>query len=182
MEIKIIFPGKNHNDTDLTLDGRQEKDIEIYCNHLPGDSTIKDSTERRILLAEKWRIQMERLGISLLLSSMRFCSYSSVISCLSHCMSKELFFVLSISMIINLQVHIPLWKKKICILLVFIDVDHIPSFEIHVQQDIHIPISLELDYSSYLVENKADLLPSTIICWNFQTAGWTSFSSHRFLV
>ena len=45
----------------------------------------------------------------------------------------------------------------------FIDVDPIPSFEIHVQHDIHIPISLEPDYSGHLVENKADLLPSTII-------------------
>ena len=52
-KIKIIFPGKNHNDIDLTLDGRQEKDIEIDCNHLPGDSTIKDSTARRIVLTEK---------------------------------------------------------------------------------------------------------------------------------
>ena len=32
----------------------------------------------------------------------------------------------------------------------------------HVQHDIHIPISLEPNYSSHLVENKADLLPSTI--------------------
>ena len=53
MEIKIIFPEKKHNDTDLTLDGKQEKDIEIDYNHLPGDSTIKDSTARRILLTEK---------------------------------------------------------------------------------------------------------------------------------
>ena len=53
MEIKIIFPGKNHNDTDLTLDGIQKKDIGIDCNHLPGDSTIKDSTARRILLTGK---------------------------------------------------------------------------------------------------------------------------------
>ena len=45
----------------------------------------------------------------------------------------------------------------------FIDVDPIPSFEIHVQHDIHIPISLEPDYSGHLVENKADPLPSTII-------------------
>ena len=45
----------------------------------------------------------------------------------------------------------------------FIDVDPIPSFEIHVQHDIHIPISLELDYSGHLLENKVDLLPSTII-------------------
>ena len=44
----------------------------------------------------------------------------------------------------------------------FIDVDPIPSFEIHVQNYIHIPISLEPDYSGHLVENKADLLPSTI--------------------
>ena len=40
--------------------------------------------------------------------------------------------------------------------------DPIPSFEIHVQHDIHIPISLEVDYSGHLVENKANLLPSTI--------------------
>ena len=86
-----------------------------------GDSTIKDSTARRILLTEKWRSQMERLGINLLLYSMRFCSYSSVtLSYLSHCMSKELFFVLSISMIINVQVHIPLWKKKVYICLVLL--------------------------------------------------------------
>ena len=43
-----------------------------------------------------------------------------------------------------------------------IDVDPIPSFEIHVQHDKHIPISLEADYSGHLVENKVDLLPSTI--------------------
>ena len=43
----------------------------------------------------------------------------------------------------------------------FIDVDPIPSFEIHVQHDIHIPISLVLDYSGHLVENKVDILPST---------------------
>ena len=47
------FPLENHNDIDLTLDGRQEKDIEIDCNHLPSDSTIKYSTARRILLTEK---------------------------------------------------------------------------------------------------------------------------------
>ena len=44
----------------------------------------------------------------------------------------------------------------------FIDGDPIPSFEIHVQHDIHIPISLEPNYSGHLVENNADLLPSTI--------------------
>ena len=44
----------------------------------------------------------------------------------------------------------------------FIDVDPIPSCEMHVQHDIHIPISLEADYSGHIVENKADLLPSTI--------------------
>ena len=44
----------------------------------------------------------------------------------------------------------------------FIDVDPIPSFQIHVQHDIHIPISLEPTYSGHLVENKANLLPSTI--------------------
>ena len=44
----------------------------------------------------------------------------------------------------------------------FIDVDHIPSFEIHVQHDIHIPISLEPYCSGNLVENKSDPLPSTI--------------------
>ena len=44
----------------------------------------------------------------------------------------------------------------------FIDVDPIPSFEIYVQHDIHIPISLEVDYSGHLVENKTDLLISTI--------------------
>ena len=44
----------------------------------------------------------------------------------------------------------------------FIDVEPIPSFEIHVQHDINIPISLEPDYFGHLVENKADPLPSTI--------------------
>ena len=44
----------------------------------------------------------------------------------------------------------------------FIVVGPIPSFEIHVQQDIHIPISLEPNYSGHLVENKSDPLPSTI--------------------
>ena len=41
METESIFLRKNHNDTNLTLDGRQEKDIEIDCNHLLGDSTIE---------------------------------------------------------------------------------------------------------------------------------------------
>ena len=31
------------------------------------------------------------------------------------------------------------------------------------KHDIHIPISLEADYYGHLVENKVDLLPSTII-------------------
>ena len=44
----------------------------------------------------------------------------------------------------------------------FIDVDPIPSFEIHVKHDIHIPISLEVDYSGHRVEKKVDLLLSTI--------------------
>ena len=55
MKIKIIFLGKNHNDTNLTIDGRQEKDIEIDCNHMPGESTIKDSITRRILLTKKMK-------------------------------------------------------------------------------------------------------------------------------
>jgi hypothetical protein len=41
------------NDIDPTLDGRQERDTKIDCNHLPGDSTIKDSTGGRILLTER---------------------------------------------------------------------------------------------------------------------------------
>ena len=45
--------------------------------------------------------------------------------------------------------------------------DPIPSFEIHVQHDIHIPISLEPDYSSHLVENKDDPLLSIITAENF---------------
>ena len=105
---------------------------------------------------------MERLGISLLLYSMIFCSYSSFLSYLSHCMSKELFFVLSIPMIINLQVHRASLEEESLHSSCFIDVDPIPSFEIHVQHDIHIHISLEADYSGHLVENKANLLPSTI--------------------
>ena len=44
----------------------------------------------------------------------------------------------------------------------FIDIDPIPSFEIHLQHDIHIPIYLEPNYSGHLVENKDDLLPFTI--------------------
>ena len=43
-----------------------------------------------------------------------------------------------------------------------VDVDPIPSFEIHVQHDVDIPISLEPDYSGHLVENKADSLLSII--------------------
>ena len=44
----------------------------------------------------------------------------------------------------------------------FIDVDPIHSFEIHVQHDIHKPISFEPDYFGHHVENKVDILPSTI--------------------
>ena len=44
------LPGKN--DIDPTLDGRQERDIEIDCNHLPGNSTSKTPLGR-ILLTER---------------------------------------------------------------------------------------------------------------------------------
>jgi hypothetical protein len=44
MKVKAEFPWEN--DIDLILDGRQETDIKSDCNHLPGDSTIKDSTGR----------------------------------------------------------------------------------------------------------------------------------------
>ena len=44
----------------------------------------------------------------------------------------------------------------------FIVVNPIPSFEIHVQHDIHIPISLEIYYSGHLIENKVDPFASTI--------------------
>jgi hypothetical protein len=40
--VKEEFPWEN--DIDLILDGRQETDIKSDCNHLPGDSTFKDST------------------------------------------------------------------------------------------------------------------------------------------
>ena len=43
-----------------------------------------------------------------------------------------------------------------------IDVDHIPSFEIHVQHDVHIPMSPVPDYSYHPVDNKAYSLPSII--------------------
>ena len=101
---------------------------------------------------------MEILGISLLLYSMRFCSYSSVLSCLSHCMSKELFFVLSIPMIINLQVHIPLWKKKICILLVLLML----ILFLHLKYMCSMIYIYPYDIHGHLVENKANLLTSTI--------------------
>ena len=65
-------------------------------------------------------------------------------------------------MIINLQVHRASLEEESLHSSCFIDVDPITSFEIHVKHDIHIPISLELDYYGHLVENKADLLPSTI--------------------
>jgi hypothetical protein len=44
------LPGKN--DIDPTLDGRQERDTEIDCNHLPGDST-SETPLGRILLTER---------------------------------------------------------------------------------------------------------------------------------
>jgi len=85
-------------------------------------------------------------------------------------MSKELFFVLSIPLIINLQVTYPTLEEENLHSSCVIDVDPIPSFEIHVQHDIHIPISLEADYSGHLVKNKANLflLPSLL---NFRTVG-----------
>jgi hypothetical protein len=44
------LPGKN--DIDPTLDGRQERDTKIDCNHLPGDST-SETPLGRILLTER---------------------------------------------------------------------------------------------------------------------------------
>ena len=44
----------------------------------------------------------------------------------------------------------------------FIDVDPIHSFLIHVQHDIHKPVSLQPNYFGHHVENKVDLLPSII--------------------
>ena len=76
-------------------------------------------------------------------------------------MSKELFFVVYSDDHKPSSTYPSLEKENMhssC----FIDVDPIPSFEKHVQHDIHIPISLEPDYSGNLVDNKADLLPSTI--------------------
>jgi hypothetical protein len=40
------------NDIDPTLDGRQERDTEIECNHLPGDCT-SETPLWRILLIER---------------------------------------------------------------------------------------------------------------------------------
>jgi len=37
------------NDIDPTLDGRQESDTEIDCNHLPDDSTSKTPLGRILL-------------------------------------------------------------------------------------------------------------------------------------
>ena len=65
-------------------------------------------------------------------------------------------------MIINLQVHRASLEEESLHSSCFIDGDPIPSFEIDVQHDIHIPISLELDYCGHVVENEANLLPSTI--------------------
>ena len=93
---------------------------------------------------------MERLGISLLLSSMRFCSYSSVLSCLSHCMSKEVFFCFVYSDDHKPSSTYPTLEEENLHSSCVIDVDPIPSFEIHVQHDIHIPISIEADYSVIL--------------------------------
>ena len=92
---------------------------------------------------------------------MRFCSYSSVIFYLSHCISKELFFVVY-SDDHKPSSSYPSLEEEILPSSCFIDVDPVPSFEIHVQHDIHIPISLDPYYSGHLVENEADLLPSTI--------------------
>jgi hypothetical protein len=46
------LPGKN--DIDPALDGRQEWDTEIDCNHLPGDST-SETPLGRILLTERMK-------------------------------------------------------------------------------------------------------------------------------
>ena len=77
-------------------------------------------------------------------------------------MSKELFFCFVYSDDHKPSCTYPSLEEESLHSSFFIDVDIIPSFEIHVQHDIHIPISLELDYSGHLVENKVDPLPSTI--------------------
>ena len=85
MKLKYIFPGIS-----LFIWFWEVNKIRKYfrVQFFTDDSTIKDSTARRILLTDKWRSQMERLGITLLVSSVRFFSYSSVLSYLSHWMSK----------------------------------------------------------------------------------------------
>ena len=40
------LPGKN--DIDPTLDGRQERDIEIDCNHIPDDSSGEDHIDKNM--------------------------------------------------------------------------------------------------------------------------------------
>jgi hypothetical protein len=42
------------NDIDPTLDGRQERDTKLDCNHLPSDST-SETPLGRILFIERWR-------------------------------------------------------------------------------------------------------------------------------
>ena len=76
-------------------------------------------------------------------------------------MSKE-FFLFCLSDDKKPSVTYPSLEEESMHSSCFIDVDPIPSFEIHVQHDIDIPISFEADYSGHLVEDKADLLPSTI--------------------
>ena len=49
--MKAEFPWDN--DIDLFLDGKQEIDIRIDCNHLPGDSTFKTPLGRIQLIEDE---------------------------------------------------------------------------------------------------------------------------------
>ena len=105
---------------------------------------------------------MKRLGINLLLSSMRFCSYSSILSSFFPLHVKRIIFCFVYSDDHKPSSTYPSLEEENMHSSCFIYVDPIPSFEIHVQHDIHIPVSLEANYSGHLVKNKANLLPSTI--------------------
>jgi hypothetical protein len=49
--VKAEFPWEN--DIDLFLDGKQETDIRIDCNHFPGDSTFKTPLGRIRLIEDE---------------------------------------------------------------------------------------------------------------------------------
>jgi hypothetical protein len=96
------------NDIDPSLDGRREWDTEIDYNHLPGDSTIRDSTGEDPI--DRMMKGLTRYQLMSFLHELLLFFISSFLFFPSHI--KRLYFSLFIRLITSLPLYIHPSRKK----------------------------------------------------------------------